>query len=387
MPNRIVNFADGEGLVTADLLAIGQLGEVRNGDALLYGHGVEVNADLTEYEQGFGLGGLNGLLVAGMAGAPFLSGLTVSMHGGLVARAVNGGDPPGSSGADIDGRIMRYFANYDGVTLAAEPGGSDRWDMLSVVIAPVATASATRHFKDAVTLANSSAAHNTRQEYQLSVIVTQGTPGGGIPAPSSGTRWCAVRLPAGGGNPSHEDSGGLPGIVDYTYPMRQVRRSLIQGAQGFADSSWTPTPGRANNSNPSIYSTTPSDQIFFYPPEAYRGDPAAKLVGVFLNHAILDAAVTVELFRQSLSDGTHAVTVIENVTGQMGTIDGQPRTSLLEPVTYPVWANGYAAGRTYEVAEGYAFGRAPHSTVGLRLTKDGGANVVDIASVCWVFAL
>lgn len=402
--NKMMEFNDGEGLVYTDLQRLQYLHSVRWLDEELYSRLTQIaNAgggnDPSQWDPSFGLGG-NEWFVKDNGWGPWPTGLNVQSMAGIAIKSDSQGDEVGDLTNDYDMLLQRAYTKWQTqATVNANTSGSgDRYDLIQADILEAASDSQSRDFKDATTGALSTQSLNKRRTWTPSVSVVEGTPSGtpSIPAPTGeNARWCAVRVPDGGGNLDVDWNGSYPGIIDFTYPCANGLFEIATVPRlNFGGTSWTPDPGYTDSPTNLVVvsSTTTSDSIVCLPPPQFIGDPAARLLNVILYHSIVDSSLTVELGAVRIGDDGNFFS--SRKTFSIGTTDGNSRGVLLnchgsntDPTDPPMWCNGQPAGRAWHYDANW-IGAAPTTfwSAAIRITKGANTDLAELNGLLWSIA-
>lgn len=406
--NNFMNWNDGEGLTSADLINMQRLLQVRLTDERFFSRMVEVYSagpnGLDSYDTAVGtaLFGQN-IFSFGAGLTPKGSTLTVTGSAGLAMVEEVASTEPKEGANDYD-RIMDqfYWDNGTVATLNANASGNDRYDLVSIDIAEAAGTATARDFKDGTTGVLSSNTPNKRVALSPTWTVTEGTPAGSptIPAlPANNKRWAAFRVP-NGGSLTYDDSGGYPGIIDFTYPCKVgLVCPVTPGRLVFGDDSWYTSDDVGYQSiaggGVGLFRarTTSSGEIgIWVPPAQFCGNHNARLLGFQVLYSFqtgADAVANFEVGRLDLADSSF--TSIKDVVSSM-TQDGFDQAdhfstvgSTSDPTDFPIWGNGYAAGRSRNLQQTIATDL--FTTVAIRLTKAANGSGATVYAIRWIFAI
>lgn len=420
MPNNISKYEPGFAVDDTDHTVEQVLHDIRTYEGMLYSRAVNAIAGVdfpTNYPQLFLGGGSDftkpQLYVHGPAATPTLSGFNISGRGGLIHIATTSlvaetpAQSPGLGTNVYDRYWVTYFGDMPSDTFATNSDlALARWDLVSLAPSIGSSPTIPRDFEDAVTGAKSSQNVSRFSVIeQPSILITQGTLGGGVPAtPSGRVAWCAVRIPPLDAPPTHVDSSGVPGVIDYSMPIQHgVTRTMMPGRLAFADTTWNPDTGYlSTSSGPGsmvVSTSSVSDVLLMLPPQPFIGDAFARCLGARIFHAHDPAVSVLEWVRVKLNGGLSAGILADFVSFDniaVGTQDGQPRVTVVPPPQFSppgsggAWGNGYAAGRTFWQNGSFSTGLAVDSveTIGILLTRDAVADgdFLRHESVEWVFA-
>lgn len=372
--NQRVLINGGQALTSDDLTRISPLLQQQFIDEMIYPHACAAGAiHLGPYQTAYdgGVGVFRVWPIGSYSAYPFSAGgasREVTIASGTLA--VNTGDYP-DGGVTLDTDRLFRVARVAETTfaLAANASGLDRWDVVSVVMAEADADSESRDFKDAVTGIVSTSAAFTRKRTTATLVLTQGTPGAGEPAPSSGVKLAAFLVPNGATAVSN-----TTGVRDYREPLR-TKHLKTWGKDGWGTADWNRSdtaPWAQYNSG----TATGTDAFTIPCPSSDGGDRLRCLALTYLGDLTPDSIV----LGRVAADGTF--TAIETLSLTSMTFDNTSRIRLWTP-TNPVWGNGWPAGMPQAaVSSGASADR--HSTLAIQVTcTDSAALLLELWSVDW----
>lgn len=408
MPNKLIYFNDGEGVLLEDFDRMQYLRDIRELDERMYGAIIRTQLARGEpyYAPSTFAAGVDSKrwFVRGRSLTPYLSGgggYGVKLLGGFgVRKRTTAPTLPGGGTPDYTRLLQHYFTDtVDVGTLNSNSSGNPRYDAIYATLSEASGDAESRHFEDATTRAKSSITPDKRFATAATWTILEGTPASppAIPSvPASSALACAILVPSGS-PPSHDDNGSLPGIIDYCLPIASEPAEIWMPARLSGSSATVVSPGftRDQASLPdALYATTTvsAANMYFFPPSMFTANSCARLVGMSVIYNGSDTAATVELVRIELDQTLGSASAIRDIsssftwdaTHRVATFDFD--SSLTSSSLTPLWMNGYAGGRSYEQSDGWATGVPGIKTIGLRFTKGANGNALGVVSVCWRIA-
>lgn len=371
--NQRVLINAGQAITSDDLTRISQLLQQQFVDEMLFSDAcVAGEKNSANYNQTYTTTGVGGAVypIGRLSCYPSAGGASraVGIENGTLAIGTQ--TYPAGMAAQTDRLFTVCRVTEQTWNLAANASGSDRWDVLSIVMTEASAESESRDFRDADTGLVTTAAAFTRKRVGYTLVITQGTPGAGEPSPSSGVKIAAFLVTNGAGTVS-----ALTGIRDYRQPLRQ-RHSRVWGKDGWGSADF----GASGVGLPYVaYTSVSATGTDTYTIPCPHPDGTERLQAVALNYQGDLLPDSVKLCRMA-ADGTY--TDLETLSLTSFTVDGQTRTRIWLPTT-PIWGNGFAAG---VIQDGVVTGLNGNQqgTLCLRVTvTDSAALYLQLWAVDW----